>query len=311
MTSSTVPPLPATSRLALLAAGITVVLWASAFVGIRGVGNAYGPGALALGRLLVGTITLGAVVAVRRPAWPAGRDLMPILAYGVSWFAAYNIALNAAERHLDAGTASMLVNLGPVLIAVSAGIILKEGFGRPLMLGSAAALAGAVVIAAGASSAHAVDAVGVGLGVLAAVLYAIGVTLQKPVLARVSALTATWLGCAVGTIVCLPFAPQLWSETTRASGRSIAGLAYLGVVPTAIAFTTWAYALARTSAGNQGATTYLVPVVAILISWAVLGELPPGLSYVGGGLCLVGVAISRLRHRSAHPPDRAATARQS
>jgi len=42
---------------------------------------------------------------------------------------------------------------------------------------------------------------------------------------------------------------------------------YLGVVPTALAFTTWAYALTRTSAGKMGATTYVVPAIVVLMSW--------------------------------------------
>jgi drug/metabolite transporter (DMT)-like permease len=70
---------------------------------------------------------------------------------------------------------------------------------------------------------------------------------------------------------------------------------YLGVVPTALAFTTWAYALNRTTAGKMGVTTYIVPVLVVLMSWAFLGETPRPLAYVGGVLCLAGVAISRGR----------------
>ena len=68
---------------------------------------------------------------------------------------------------------------------------------------------------------------------------------------------------------------------------------FLGVGPTAIGFSTWAYALARTSAGKLGATTYLVPPLTILMGWAVLDETPPLLAFAGGALCLVGVAVAR------------------
>lgn len=56
------PPSPPARRAELLAAAaatVTVVLWASAFVSIRSAGEAYSPGALALGRLLAGALTLG------------------------------------------------------------------------------------------------------------------------------------------------------------------------------------------------------------------------------------------------------------
>ena len=76
-------------------------------------------------------------------------------------------------------------------------------------------------------------------------------------------------------------------------------MVYLGVVPTAIAFMTWADALARTTAGRMGSTTYLVPPIAILMGWAILGETPPGLAYLGGALCLAGVALATRRRRPA------------
>ena len=63
--------------------------------------------------------------------------------------------------------------------------------------------------------------------------------------------------------------------------------------PTAIAFSTWAYALARSTAGRMGSTTYLVPPLAILMGWAILGETPPALALLGGVLCLTGAAMAR------------------
>jgi len=46
------------------------------------------------------------------------RECRLLLVYGIGWFGIYNVALNAAERHLDAGTTAMLVNVGPILIAL-------------------------------------------------------------------------------------------------------------------------------------------------------------------------------------------------
>jgi drug/metabolite transporter (DMT)-like permease len=73
----------------------------------------------------------------------------------------------------------------------------------------------------------------------------------------------------------------------------IAWTIYLGLVPTAIAFTLWAYALTHTTAGRMGATTYLVPPLATLMGWAYFGETPPALALAGGALCLTGAALAR------------------
>jgi drug/metabolite transporter (DMT)-like permease len=70
---------------------------------------------------------------------------------------------------------------------------------------------------------------------------------------------------------------------------------YLGAVPTALGFATWSFALRRTSAGRMASFNYLIPVVAILLGWAVLGETPPRLAAAGGALCIAGVYVALRR----------------
>jgi len=135
----------------------------------------------------------------------------------------------------------------------------------------------------------------VALCLLAASAYAIAVVVQKPVLARVSSLQVTWLGCVAATIVCLPFTPNLASETEDADASAVGWVIYLGLVPTALGFVTWAFALNRTSAGRMAALAYLIPVVAVVLGWAVLDEVPAGLAIAGGALCLAGVYVARRR----------------
>jgi drug/metabolite transporter (DMT)-like permease len=278
---------------ALIAALVTVTLWASAFVAIRDAGEHLSPGPLALGRLLVGCLVLGAVVLVRREPLPGRRDLPPIVLAGLLWFALYSVALNAAERRVDAGTAAMLVNVAPILIAILAGIVLKEGFPPRLFAGCAVASAGVVVIGAVTGGEGFSFGVGALLCLLAAAAYSSAVVAQKPVLARVSALQLTFLCCVVGAVACLPFAPSLADELGDAPASSVAWIVYLGALPTGLAFTTWGYALARTSAGRLGVMTYLAPPIAILLAWALLDETPPALAFAGGALCLLGVVVAR------------------
>jgi drug/metabolite transporter (DMT)-like permease len=278
---------------ALVAALVTVVLWASAFIGIRAAGEDLSPGALSLGRLAVGSALLGVFVLAQRERLPGRRDLPLLLVCGVLWFGFYNLALNEAEQRVDAGTAAMLVNVGPVLIALLAGSVLREGYPRMLVVGCAVAFAGAVVIGLATSERGVAASWGAVLCVAAAAFYAGGVVAQKPLLSRVSALQVTWVAATIGLMVCLPFAPNLVDELGRADGSSIAWMVYLGAFPTAIGFMTWAYALSRTTAGRMGATTYLVPPIAILIGWALLDESPEALAFLGGALCLAGVVITR------------------
>jgi drug/metabolite transporter (DMT)-like permease len=221
---------------ALVAAGLTVVLWSSAFVGIRSAGRSFSPGALSLGRLLVALVALGVLGYSRGERLPE------------------KAALRTA--------------------------------------GPAVAFAGVVVIAI-ASANHTATTGGVALCLAAALSYASGVVAQKVVLRTLSGTQTIFLCCAIGVAACLPFAWQLVGELGSAPAGAIGWVAYLGVAPTALGFSTWAFALRRTDAGRLAATTYLVPPLSILLGWLWLGESPAALADLGGALCLAGVAVTR------------------
>jgi drug/metabolite transporter (DMT)-like permease len=285
----------------MLAAAVTVVLWASAFVAIRSAGRDFSPGALALGRLLPAAAILALISLVRRAGWPPRAAWPGIVVTGVLWFGVYMVALNWGEQHLDAGTAAMVVNIGPILIALLSGWLLREGLPRPLMLGITVSFAGVILVGIATSAGSHTSLTGVLLCLLAAVSYSVAVVSQKPALRHASALQVTTFGCAAGALACLPFGGQLVSQLATAPLTATLSVAYLGVFPTAVAFTTWAYALSKTSASKMGATTYLVPALTVLMSWTILGQVPGWLALAGGVLCLAGVALSRARPRSRAP----------
>jgi drug/metabolite transporter (DMT)-like permease len=283
--------------LPVAAVATTLLLWASAFVAIRHLGHDFSAGSLSLGRLVVGSLALGAVAVSRGLPRPSGRDWLGLVVIGTLWFGVYNVALNQGEHHVDAGTSAMLIQISPVLIAVLATLFLGERFTTWLAVGLLLAFAGVVVIGVSQPGGHN-DLAGVLLCLLAALVYSIALVVQKPLVSRLSALHVTWLACTVGAVACLPFAGQLVSATGDASASDIWWVVYLGLFPTAIAFTTYAFALQHMTASSLGITTYLVPPLTIAMGWIFLGETPPGMAYVGGGLALVGVAIARRKPRA-------------
>jgi drug/metabolite transporter (DMT)-like permease len=278
---------------ALLAGLTTVVLWGSAFVAIRADAEAFSPGSIALGRLLVSSAVLSLAALLRRERLPHRRDLWPVAVAGVLWLGVYSVSLNAAERRIDAGTSAMLVNTGPLVIAILAGIFLREGFPRGLFTGCAVAFGGSVLIGLGADRTGGRGGLGMALLVVAALAYASAVVVQKVALARVTAFQVTWLGSVAATLVCLPFAPWLVGDVSGAGARPIAWTVYLGIGPTALGFATWSFALRRGAAGRVASLNYLIPVVAVLLGWAYLGETPTALALGGGALCLLGVYLAR------------------
>ena len=293
-----VPPTRRTELLAVGAAIVTVGLWASAFVSIRSAGEAYSPGALALGRLLAGAVALGAVCLVRREGLPPRAAWRGIAISGLLWFGFYMVVLNWGEQQVDAGTAALVVNIGPILIALLGSRLLGDAMPPRLLVGMGVSFAGAVAVGLSMSSEGGSSVLGVVLCLLAALGYATGVVAQKPALGQASVLQVTTFGCLTGAVACLPFAGQLVRDVADAPASATINMLYLGLFPTALAFTTWAYALARTTASRMGATTYAVPALVVLLSWLFLDEVPGLLTLAGGVLCLAGVAVSRSRPRA-------------
>jgi len=290
---------PASSWRPVVAIGTTLLLWASAFVAIRHLGHDVTPGALSLGRLLVAALALSLLLMRARRSRLTGRELVLLLVCGSAWFGIYNIALNDSERRIDAATAAMLVQVGPIVVALLAAVFLGERLTGWLLAGIAIAFAGVVVIGTAMRGDGGSDVDGVLLALLAAVTYAIGVVSQKVLLRRLSGLEVVCYACWIGVAVCLPWSGDLAHLLRHAQTADLGWIAYLGLFPTAVAFSLWAFALRHTDAGKQAITTFLVPLITTVMAWLLLDEVPPALAFAGGALCVVGVLVTRRKPRRA------------
>jgi drug/metabolite transporter (DMT)-like permease len=284
-------------KLAVGAIIATVAMWASSFVVIRAFAEELSPGPLAVLRLLAGVITLSVLLLWLRRGrarLPGRRGLLLGAAFGVVWFAVYTLAFNWAGHFLDAGTIAMLVNLAPLLIALGGGLFFGEGFPRQLFAGMAVSLVGIGLITFAGTTGR-LSLAGLLIALSAAVLYAVGMLIQKLTLRHTDPLTATWIACAAGVVALLPFIPQTIAEVGGASVGSIVGAVYMGIGPTAVAFVFWGYAMMQFPAGRVAASTLSVPAIVVVMAWIFLSEVPPALAIIGGVICLVGVAIVQWR----------------
>ncbi|MCF8547059.1 MAG: DMT family transporter [Microbacteriaceae bacterium] len=271
----------------------TVLAWSSAFVVIRAVLPVFEPGELAFLRQLVAVPLLAVWMIGQKWLWPTVREWVLIAIFGLTWFSIYIVALNTAEQTIDAGTASFVVNIGPLLIAVGAFMFLGEKLSRNLIPGALIALAGVGLIAWGTSSSDRVDLVGVLWALVATVTYAVGVLTQKPALKRLSSNQVTLLGAAIALIPLFWWAPEAITTVQSAPIDAIVGAVWLGAIPTALGFGLWGYALKRMPAGRLGVSTYVVPPLVIVESAILLGEWPHPIAIVGGLIALAGVWWSR------------------
>jgi drug/metabolite transporter (DMT)-like permease len=287
---------------AALAAAGTVLLWASAFPAITVAVRGLGPAGLAVARLAVASAALAVAapwmggrgkagrMGVRRPRL---RDLPLIALCGLAGMTGYQLLLNAGERVVPAGTASLLVATAPVYASLLAVVFLGEHATRRRWAGSAVALAGTALIAASHGLGFGTSAL---IVLAAAVLQAIFHTAQKPLLARYTGFEVTAYAMWAGTVFVLPWTGSLlralWGPGAHAGGAAIGSAVFLGLAPSAAGFVLWAYAMARTDVGRVTVSLYLVPAAAIGISLVWLGEIPGPAELIGGAIALAGVVLA-------------------
>jgi drug/metabolite transporter (DMT)-like permease len=280
------PPQSGTASLAI--AG-TVLLWASAFPAIAVAVPRLGPAGLAVARLAVASAALALAAPVMGVRRPSARDLPLIALCGLAGMTGYQLLLNAGERVVPAGTASLLVATAPVYASLLAVAFLGEHPGRRWWAGSAVALAGTAVIAASHGLSFGASAL---IVLAAAVLQGIFHAAQKPLLARYSGFEVTAYAMWAGTAFILPWTGSLLAALPRAGGAAIGSAVFLGLAPSAAGFVLWAYAMARLDVGRVTLGLYLVPAAAILISLAWLGQVPGPVELAGGAIALAGVILA-------------------
>lgn len=271
----------------------TLLAWSSAFVVIRATIGVFGPVELALLRQLVAIPLLALFLIGNRWVRPNRREWLLISVFGLGWFTTYIIALNTAEQTIDAGTASFIVNIGPLLIAVGAWRFLGESLPRNLIAGALISLTGVGLIAWATSSNGEFSPVGVVWALVATVMYAIGVLTQKPALTRISSAQVTFLGAVISVIPLIGWIPSAVATVSAAPVSAVLGVIWLGAIPTALGYALWGYALTRMPAGRLGVATYLVPPLVVVESYLFLGEAAHPLALLGGAVALLGVWWSR------------------
>ncbi len=283
---------------AIGAALLTLLFWASAFPAIRvGLGG-FEPGSLALLRFLVATGLLWLFLrAFRFPLPPLSREDLPRFALaGFLGIALYHLALNLGERTVSAGSASFLIAASPIFTALLARFLLGERLNPWGWLGLGLAFLGVGLIALGEGGGVRLEA-GAGWVLLAALASALYFILQKPLLLRYPTGAATLYTFALGTLPLLAFGPKLLRLWPEAEASARLSALYLGAFPGALAYLLWTYALARTPASRLSGFLYLSPVLALVLSYLWLGEVPHPLAFLGGGLALLGVSLLSTRGR--------------
>ena len=279
---------------------VTLLLWASAFVGIRVAVEHYSPGALALIRFVIASLLLSTYMVASGRGGSLRRarrsDWLGFAALGLTGVLIYHLALNAGERTVSAGAASLLVNTTPVFTVLLAALFLGDRLNKRGVAGMAIAFSGAALVSLGANGGLTLE-VGAIFVLIAAVSQAFYFIIQKDMLGRFGALELTTVSTVCGCVMLSIFTPQLIDAVASAPRSATLVALYLGVGPSAGAYLGWAHIVSKLSVAKAVTLLYLVPVIAYALGWLLLGETPNRLSVLGGVATIAGVALVHRRSR--------------
>lgn len=285
------------SRGAVLALLATIGLWAYSWVVMKQVLAYAGPFDFAALRYLLGAaVLLAALLLTRQSLKPP--PLLPTILIGLCQTAAFQGLEQWALVDGGAGHVALLAYTMPFWAVLLAWLILHE---RPLprhWAGLALAGVGLVCIIEpwrGLGSARSTA-----LAIAGGATWAAGTVLSKRLFRRhaVSALSLTaWQmlagGAALGIVaLAVPQRNIEWSPAF------ITGLAYSVLMASSLAWWLWSIVLRRLPTAVASVSSLGVPIVGVLLAWAILQERPRPMEWVGMGFVLLGLcAVSGLRLR--------------
>ena len=293
-------------RTALLTV-LAPISWGTTYVTITELAPAGRPLLVAALRVLPAALVLLLVGTLWQPWRPHGSDWWRTAALSVCNFTAFFPLLIVAVYRLPGGVAAAAGGLQPLLVA---GLSVPLGNRRPtageLAVGAIAAVGVAMVVVRPGAD---VDPLGVAAAVGANVWFAAGVVLTKRWPSPSRRLAATGWQLLFGGALLVPLAAAIEGAPPGLTATNVAGLGYLTLVATALAFVVWFSGIERLPAPAPPLLGLAAPVTGAVLGWLLLGQSLSPAQLVGFAVTLATIAYAarsaaeRARPRSASPTD--------
>ena len=290
---SPAPHSPHTTELLLV---VMAILWGVNFSVVKYGTQVMEPLAYNALRMTLACIILLAVAQLRPRRALARADRWRLMALGLLGHCIYQVLFINGIAMTRAGTAALVVAASPAVVALVARSAGHEQLPARAVLGIALSIGGVILVLGGSVASDGRGHLVGDLLILAAVVcWAFYTTGLLPLTRRVDALPiAAWT--LVGGII--PLGLLAMPAILRIEWRSVTALtwgaiAYSGIGAMVIAYLIWYHGVHRIGPTRTSMFANLQPIVAVLVAWAVLGEIPTIFQGVGAGTVVGGLYLSR------------------
>ncbi len=272
----------------------TVVGWASGFAAISAsLQGGFSAGHLMLFRYMIASsiFLLYAIYPRSTFKLPRKEDIFRVFLLGLAGITFYQFGVTFGQQTVAAGTASMIVGSAPIFTTLIAVFILKERMEWFGWVGLAIGFIGITLITLGSTGMSFTLSKGLLFILFATISTSFFFVYQKPLFLNYHPIELTAYFTWAGAIPMLVFLPGLFETIQSATLKANLAAVYVGIVPAALCYATWAIALSLGNVSQISSFLYLEPPIAILIAWIWLSELPSTLSMIGGFIAISSVAI--------------------
>lgn len=277
---------------AILALLLCVILWSSAFVGIRYIMVSYSAGGMALLRYFVASIAIiYPFMRVKPRRIPTLREIPGFFILGILGFTLYNVALNYGERTVHASIANFIISQVPIMVVIIGVFLFKEKITKAGWLGFVISILGTLFIMLGESTKTVVD-LGVMFIYVAAIAAAIYSIWQKSYVKRYHPIEVTAYAIWAGTLALMIYTPSALSDLSHSHWQDILIIIYMGVFPGALGYSLWCYGFKSIHVAKAASYLYFMPLLTIFFAWLLLSEVPNITAVIGGIIASIGSIIT-------------------
>lgn len=272
------------------------VIWGVNFSVVKYGTQVMAPLAYNVLRMGLGCVVLLVMASLRAGPKPAWRDRLSLMGLGVLGHCIYQVFFISGLARTRAGTASLVISATPAVVAIVARITGHERLPRRAVLGILLSISGVLLVLGGSLSADGTNSLIGDLMILCAVVcWGFYTTGLVPFTRRVEPVqVAAWTLCGGVVPLALIASPALWHTAWSAvTWLTWGAVAYSGLLAMVIAYLFWYRGVHELGPTRTAMYANLQPIVAVLVAWLVLHEVPTVTQGLGAATVIGGLYLSR------------------